>query len=68
MKILLNKKMKNKAMANNFSGIYINLAILVMVYLGTILPNHTIFLVILILLKTAIYLFSYIYLRYKIDY
>ena len=41
--------------------------LVVIIFLGTIFPNHTTFLVCLIIFKTFIYSLSYIYFRYKID-
>ena len=64
---LINKKLKKKELSNNLTGILINLVIVAIIFLGTIFPNHTTFLICLIIFKTFIYSLSYIYLRYKID-
>ena len=63
----INKKLKKKELSNNLTGIIINLVIAIIILLGTIFPNHTIFLICLIIFKTFIYSLSYVYLRYKID-
>ena len=52
---LINKKLKKKELSNNLTGIIINLVLVVIIFLGTIFPNHTTFLICLIIFKTFIY-------------
>lgn len=61
----INKKVKKKVTANNLTGLLINIILMIIVFMGTILPNHTIYLISLIVFKTFIYLLSYAYFRYK---
>ena len=63
----LNKKIKTKETANNFTGVLINSILLVVFFLAALAPNHTIYILCLILFESILYLSLYLYLRYKID-